>query len=280
MKKVVVGLIVLLLNIGFSSYALGEDNLTVNKSVLTPPINIEVGYELSSFHYSEPGVMDEDGLLHGVRGVMSGHFENNFMVGISLRLSVGGLDYDGQTMAGTPVTADTDDFVFSLRSLFGYDFDIGRSIITPLTGICYRYWNDDLSGTTGGYEREIKYWYSPIGFETASLTKEEKWIWGLRAEYDFFLVGQVTSHLSDVHPGYNDPVNDQNFGDGYGARGSVYFKRPKNVEWPLSIEVFIRYWDIDQSDTATWTYYGLPLAYVVEPTNDTTEYGLQLSMQW
>jgi len=249
------------------------------ESDLTPPMLLEVGYEFASFHYEEPGIMDEDGILHGLRGEFTVHNLNNIMWRVMGRFSAGGLDYDGKTWGGTPLTMDTDIFVLSLRGLLGRDFNLGNSIITPLIGLGYRYWNDDSSGNTAGYEREIKYLYSPIGFETASLARED-WIWGIRAEYDLFWRGKATSHLGDAVTGLSDADNNQKFGDGYGLRGSLYLRRSQKVNWPFSIEVFVRYWDIEKSDIAPISYYGWLVGYGVEPANNTTEYGLKFSLLW
>lgn len=269
----------LILSIVHLVFLLALPTLCYADSDLLPPSCFEVGYELSSLHYSEPGVMDEDGLLHGIRGAYTVHESNSIMWRIGGRFSLGSLDYDGKTWGGTPLTMDTDDFILSMRGLLGRDCTMKKSVVTPFVGLGYRYWNNDSSGTVGGYEREIKYWYSPIGIETASSTRGN-WIWGLQAEYDLFWGGKVTSHLSDAIAGLSDTDNNQDFGDGYGLRGSLYFKRPKNVDWPICIEVFIRYWDIEKSDITPLTYYGWLTGYGFEPANDTTEYGVRLSMQW
>lgn len=286
MKKLKIIIMILTLSFGIASYVHAESDVVMDKSILAPPSSLELGMELSSFHYSEPGMMDEDGSLYGVNGSYTSHRPNNVMWRFAGRFSTGELEYDGATQGGTPLTMDTKDFILGLRGLLGYDYEVRRSIVTPLIGLGYRYWTDDSSEHTGGYKREIQYLYSPIGVETASPLKET-WIWGLRAEYDLFWGGEVTSHLSDVQPSFNDPVNDQNFGGGYGLRSSLYFKRPENVSWPVSIEVFVRYWDIDASDIAPVTFHDSSLAkystavgYCIEPANNTTEYGIRLSLLW
>ena len=38
----------------------------------------------------------------------------------------------------------------------------------------------------GGVEREIKYWYSPLGLKTYSQLSDN-WTWGMSVEYDLFL---------------------------------------------------------------------------------------------
>lgn len=247
---------------------------------IMPEHSFGIGLETGYFDYKENGLMEEDGFMYGVVGSYSYHSDNKLMINTSLKYSFGELDYDGQTWSGTPITADTDDWIVECRGLVGYDYVLnGRHLITLFTGIGYRYWNDDID-TNGGYEREIQYWYSPIGVKTVS-PLFDNWTWGLTAEYDLFWSGKVKSHLSDVLPGLNDPKVDQDFGDGYGLRFSVRFEKELKKNYALSIEPYIRYWDIDKSDTATLSYYGTPsVYYVYEPENETTSYGLRLNFEF
>ncbi len=125
-----------------------------------------------------------------------------------------------------------------------------------------------------GYEREVKYWYSPIGIKTVS-PLSGIWTWGIAAEYDLFWSGKVESHLSDLLEGLNDPEVDQNSGDGYALRFSLYLT---NHCW--FVEPFITYWNIDQSDQATLTLFGEPIGYVYEPENETTTYGIRIGWKF
>ena len=252
---------------------------------IVPKHSLGLGLETSYFDYEEDDLMEENGFMYGVVGNYIYHSDNKLMININLKYSFGELDYDGhmvdydgQTL--TPITADTDDWIVECRGLVGYDYVLnGKHLITPFIGIGYRYWNDDID-TPGGYEREIQYWYSPIGVKTVS-PLSDKWTWGLSAEYDLFWGGKVKSHLSDVDPGFNDPEVDQDFWDGYGLRFSVQFKRELTKNYVLSIEPYITYWNIDKSDTETLSYYGTPTGYVLyEPENETIFYGLSLNFEF
>jgi len=109
----------------------------------------------------------------------------------------------------------------------------------------------------------------------------ENWTGGITAEYDLFLGGTVKSHLSDVYSGWNDPEVDQDALDGYGLRFSVHFTRTfEERGHSLSFEPYIRYWDIDESDTETLTENGSPIGYVLEPENETLSYGIRLSLSF
>ena len=86
----------------------------------------------------------------------------------------------------------------------------------------------------------------------------------------------MTSYLSQAVAGSNDPENEQD--SGYGYRFSVEFKRELEELYALSIEPFFIYWDIDESDWALLTQYGVPIGYVYEPENETKTYGIAVTL--
>lgn len=246
---------------------------------LVPEHAFEIGLNLGYFNYEEDfGTADPewDGFMYGVIGSYTYH--NKMMLHASLEYTQGNIDYDGETQDGTPYKEDGDDWILECRVLLGPDFTPNGHLITPFIGIGYRYWNDDIGGP-GGYEREVQYWYSPIGIKTVSALSD-MWTWGMSAEYDYFLGGKVKSHLSDVASGLSDPEVDQDSGDGYGLRFSLRFSRAFEGSSSLSIEPYISYWDIDESDTEVLTLNGSPYALVVEPENETTSYGVRISWRF
>jgi hypothetical protein len=237
----------------------------------------EIGFEYDHLEYEEREwgmkLMEEDGPLFGIGAAWTGHPPSGLMLRVATGFVGGQLDYDGQTQSGVPLREDNNDFIWKVRGLIGYHYEWPDFVLTPYTGIGYRYWNDDIGGP-GGYEREVQYLYTPIGIETAAPLGDE-WIWGIRGEYDLFWGGRVKSHFSDVDSGFNNPTVNQD--DGYGARGAVYLRR-RLGDVSLGLEVFIRYWDIDRSDRDTLTFNGMPPGLVWEPKNETTVTGFQISL--
>jgi len=239
------------------------------------PSGLELGYQLIHVFYDE-SVMDEEGFLNGVFAGYVHRFDGGAMLALEGEFFAGGLDYDGQYLNGIPVTADTDDYLVQFRGLAGWDFALGTWTVTPYIGLGWRYWNNEINAV-GGYEREIRYLYAPLGVR-AMVSPAPKWIFGLSGEYDLFLDGRVDANLSDVGPGYEDVTLDQDFGSGYGLRASAFaayaFER-----MTLRLEPFIRYWDIDESDPDTGA---TPLGNVrwVEPENTTTILGTRLSLRF
>jgi hypothetical protein len=237
-----------------------------------------IGPELYSFRYKEPGYMREEGTFYGIavgytyRGWIPNLPEQTLsdsktMIRAEGRFAFGQVDYEGQTWGGTPVTQDNiDDFAMEGRLLLGPEW-LGEDILNTLyAGIGYRYLNDDSSSDPGGYERESNYYYIPIGYEVNTNIRAG-WSLAGKVEFDYFIWGLQRTHLSDV--GLLDVDNHQDGGHGYRASLKLQ-KRSKDAVFV--IEPFIRYWDIDDSDVE---YAGYDI-YVLEPANETTEYGVQL----
>jgi len=236
--------------------------------------SFDIGLEVYSFKYKEPGVMEEEGVFCAVRlGYTSRDWvssspqesppDGGMMFRAEARLALGQVDYDGgsqdlQTGEISPLTVDNiDDFAIEGRLLLGADRLGGEMLNTLYTGIGYRYLNDDLSSAPGGYERESNYYYVPIGYEIDANLRAD-WSWVGRIEFDYLLWGLQRSHVYPVLE------NRQNSGHGY--RASIKLQK-KSQDVMFVIEPFFRYWDIDKSEVEPGGF---------EPKNETTEYGIQL----
>jgi len=237
----------------------------------------EIGTEVSYIKYEEPGLMEESGMMYGLYGSYTYRF-SNVMLRADGKWSYGQVDYKS---SGSGNMNNIDDYMVEFRGVVGYDFPMHTaSLITPYIGFGYRYLNDDLIGTTStgasGYERESNYYYTPIGIETIT-ELEDGWSIGLIVEYDYFWQGVQDSHLSDAGLGLNDISNDQN--DGYGLRASIKAHK-KGDTIDLTIEPFIRYWDINQSETTAITAGTTIVGSGFEPANESTEIGLKVALNF
>lgn len=255
-----------------------------SESIL-PKHTFEIGMGATRLDYKEEKGPDIeiDGPLYGMVGRYTYH--NKVMMNVSLEYAFGDLDYDGvfriiladassSATIDTPGRTDTEDWKVECRGLIGYDFVLtGNHVVTPFFGIGYRYWNDFIKGR-GGYEREIEYWYSPIGVTTCS-PLSENWTWGTSLEYDLFWEG--TSGVdAETFP-------DLHQDSGYGIRFSLQFNRQFSDRYALSLEPFITYWKIDKSDSETYMALfsgGTQVLTVHEPENTTTSYGLRIGLKF
>jgi len=240
----------------------------------------DIGPEVYSFKYEEPGLMEEEGIFYGVRFSYTSRdwvpaspkespSKGGGMFRAEGRFAFGQVDYDGalqnsETGEIIPYAVNNiDDFTFEGRLLLGADMLHGDTLNTLYAGIGYRYLNDDPSFDPYGYERESNYLYVPLGYQFDSSHKVG-WSFGFGAEYDIFIVGEQRSHLSDLDPSYPDVDNRQN--SGYGYRASLRLQH-KSKDAVFTIEPFFRYWDINKSEVE-------PAGY--EPANETKEIGVQL----
>jgi len=235
----------------------------------------DVGPEIYSYSYEESGFMEEEGVLFGIRlgytdrdwvskSQQATPSDGGRMMRGEVRLAYGQVDYDGQTMAGIPYAADNiDDWAFETRFLLGGDWLTNTALNTLYAGIGYRYLLDKLSDDPAGYDRESNYLYVPVGFQWDS-SCQHGWSLGFNAEFDVFIVGVQTSHLSDIG-WFEDVDNVQESGYGYRASLKLQHKSQKGI---LILEPFFRYWDIDRSEIE-YEFFGP----VWEPANETTEIG-------
>ena len=235
----------------------------------------EVAPEVYWFFYEEPSLSVEwEGWMYGVRSSYTIHSQTHpFVTRVEGHYAVGNVDYDGSLSNGTPHTTSGTDQAAEITGTVGYDISGGKHLASLYAGAGFRYWFDSLN-SSASYDRHVRYLYSPIGLEMTQVN--QTWRVGFRAEYDIFWRGWVTSQLSDVNSSLSDVTNRQE--DGFGVRGSVYFQRPLNQNVSFSVEPFIRYWDIDESNKSPITFGGVLIGSGQEPANKTIESGLQISI--
>ena len=234
--------------------------------------NIEIGTEFYSYDYEEPGFMEQNGNFFGIFGfytsrdwIESGS-DTGWMTRIEGQFAFGETEYDGMLSDGSPMTASgLDNHTYDIRFLLGPDHLKENNLSTIYFGLGYRYlFNDLMSETSFGYERESNYFYLPLGIKSLTgLDNGWSWEWGV--EYDFLLSGQQNSNGVPV---LGDIENKQD--SGHGLRASVKFQ--KHLEKSdFTIEPFVRYWDIDDSDIDKGGF---------EPANETMEFGIRLSLMY
>ena len=242
-----------------------------------PKMNqLEIGGNIMSYKYEEPGVMHNKGALSSLSLAITHRTQKNAAIAtvdqvllngnsinvLKLETEVGAglVDYESQS---TGQMDNNDDFFFEARGLLGVDAPISdTTFLLPYFGLGYRYLKDDSAGKTSstghlGYLREQHYVYIPIGL---TITKHLNTIYnfGINFEYDYLAYGKQQSHLNYVL--------DFTQKHGFGLRGS--FRITKKMEkTSLFCQPFVRYWNIEDSSVVAGYY---------EPKNDTTEIGLKL----
>lgn len=252
-----------------------------SKSLSFENIDIDLSLESYYFHYKE---LDEEGeLFMQEYGLMAGisysyvYNVNNFLFNYLGRVSCGKVNYDGATMSGRPLYLENIfDYTWETRTTLGKKFLLNSKIdFTHSVGIGYRYLNDNMGKVYyGGYERESRYWYIPLNFETNINFSSSK-TYGFNLEFDYFLKGLQKSHLSDFNPYYNDVVNVQN--GGFGIKSRVFIEKEFD-KCEFFGTLFSSFWHIKKSEISFLKYDDEIVAEVWEPENITLEMGLIMGL--
>jgi len=231
----------------------------------------ELGFSLSSYRYSEPGVMNiksnkKTGIEYtGTHAFDSGwpNQHKGMFVRTELRYATGNADYDS---VSTGTLSNVPDWNYEIRILGGKDFALEGYTVSPYIGFGYRYLFSDLRGTTTtnarGYRRESNYYSIPIGLTHKLNLSNQKQLY-TTFEYDYLVRGLQKTMISDATPAFSDVSNPQR--RGYGLRLSTMLRMDKWTVGPSLV-----YWQINASDTVTKN----SLNYT-EPKNNTTEIGLK-----
>lgn len=235
----------------------------------------ELGLHISDYKYEEQFkgafLMSNAGTKWGVTGSYTQTIGNGWYWSGDARFALGEVKYTGSgTKGGNP------DLLFDGRLIGGKDFDRGHYLLSPYAGLGYRTLYNDLRGSTStgatGYRRSSTYVYLPLG-----LTHRFRWDDQARVstslEYNHLLEGKQQSFLSDSNPQFNDPVNTQK--NGYGIRLVSSYE---TVSWSWGL--FYQFWNLQDSDRSIRTTSGVPVVYVIEPQNTTTEVGIQLKYRF
>jgi hypothetical protein len=230
-----------------------------------------IGLSFSSYEYQEPGIMSLKGSKMGLDLRTTKVLQNEQFIRGDLRYAFGTVDYNGSGSAN-----GEQDWYIEARGLVGKDWAINDAVLSPYTGLGYRYLFNDGRGISStsyaGYRRESNYFYWPIGI-IHRITLNDQARLESTLEYDHLLAGKQITSLSDTGQGFNDLTNNQN--SGYGLKLSVMYQKNNWAMGP-----YAHYWNIGQSDTALLYKNGTLYGIAWEPKNNTVEFGLKASQQF
>lgn len=239
----------------------------------------QLGLTLSTYRYEEPSLdVAIKATKIGIDYSKLMKFSERWFARADARYANGEAKYSGSGHS------DGNDWYAEIRALIGLDIRWNTSVISPYSGVGYRYLFNDLRGlsSTGavGYRRESHYFYLPIGVSHQMEVGHQT---NLRTtlEYDHLLRGRQVSRGSDT-VGYNgityaeDAVNRQT--SGFGIKASMMYEAQS---W--SVGPYFEYWNIANSkrDTTFATKAGTDyLVTVIEPKNRTTEFGVKVNYRF
>ncbi|MEI8346542.1 MAG: hypothetical protein WCG27_03685 [Pseudomonadota bacterium] len=241
-----------------------------------------VGPMVKSLNYNEPGHMTDKGTLIGtaLRYKANVHGSSGDFINTNFDYVGGKTKYDGRTWRGKPIQANGKYTIWNLQGTYGtlIKDKFGNLDLCPYGGIGYRNVVNKDEGQ-GAYRREITYLYIPIGGEL-SYSKIDNFDFRLLGEFDYFLLGRVTSNLSEVSSAMRDVTVNQSSGYGTKIAFQTSYKFAQNAA--VSLTPFFQYWNVGKSEDA---YAGksydpdtmsVQEVYVAEPANNTKELGATL----
>jgi hypothetical protein len=243
----------------------------------------QVGVTVSTYKYSEQSVgVNVQSTPIGADYTGTYVVNSDLFTKFDARYANATANYSGSgTMSGQP------NWYYDIRGLAGTDFKVSNNVISPYTGLGYRYLLNNTSGSstsTGAiaYQRTQSYLYIPIG-ATHKFAIDTKSKLETTAEFDYLIIGQNHSNLSTLN-GYtgNSGVSNVSLtqNTGFGLRLSSMYQQGN---W--SVGPYITYWNIAQSGTAktyptTWAGRSNVSVTWIEPQNITTEIGLKVALSF
>jgi hypothetical protein len=252
-----------------------EAGMGLGERLSTP--HWSIAPEVSWFHYEEPDIMEEEGMLYGVAVAYTRYTGSRFDDGIFRfegGFSAGEVDYDGSLMDGTPYSSENnDDYLGNARLLWGPLWQTETWANHLYAGLGYRYLQDDSSDDPSGYRRQSNYFYLPLGAR-AYRTMGGDWYLELGGEFDVLLFGLQISEVefsSEVDPNVTAVRSVENWQwPGVGLRGSVAV-RHKSASLDVAVAPFVQYWWVDDSASEDGLY---------EPRNWSLQAGLNLILRF
>ena len=239
-----------------------------------------LGLTLSSYSYQEPSVsVGMTAINYGLEYQKTSLLNGGQFVLAGVDYAAGTDRYSGSGTLNMPR------YYYNAKLAIGTDWVYGSQIVSPYIGFGYRFLNQTGGGLTTStgkvmYDRQSTYLYIPVGLKQRSLTGDGGMLES-SFELDYLVSGNQFSGLSVMNSfGYtssNDITNRQT--SGYGLNASFMYKRPDG--WSLG--PYWKYWNISNSDLATWTYKSGSTSYtksMYEPANTTEEFGFKALYQF
>ena len=241
----------------------------------------EVGAELFDYSYRErfegETVIRDDGEFIGLTASYVETIGSGLFLRARLSTDFGRVDYRSGDERLENVSQD----IGQLELQIGRDFTLGTgATLTPFTGLASRVLSDHSGGevTQGGlqgYDREISYAYVPVGV-AAGIPVGSSLRLTLSGQYNWVANGTSKSKFSESD--FEVPDVNLDLNGGHGVEASAMLSVPIGGN-ALSFGPFVRHWNLDRSESATFTEDDL-VAEFFEPRSRTTEVGVRLSFEF
>ena len=225
----------------------------------------DVGADLRSYTYEEPGFVKHSGLMYGIWGNYVTRTDWGTF-GVDSTYSFGkGIMYDGglcdtQTNTCSPYQTTNQTDIISKTNAVAYL--PASEVLRFKAGLGYRYYSDSVA-EPGFYLRTGTYLYIPLAAEIF-LQDDNVYKWKFELGYDYVVSGGIKSNLSEVRSSFSDVVMSQT---GYGLNMNVQLRYLGRYSGTFFYET----WNLDVSDVV----YASPSDPFREPANKSTAIGFK-----
>lgn len=210
---------------------------------------LDAGFTVTQLDYREdvpfPLKSTESGLFPGVHGgyrFMLPDGINHF--GASIGLSSATTTYDGSTMRGAPVIAETSNVVFEGQIEYGREVtpDSLTNRWSPYVGLGMHFWKRDLSGAPGGYAERYLWMFLPVGVRYQHFF-DSAWNIGFDASFRVNLGGWISVDFPQFD---NVPTSSGSLGSAIGGRIQIPVEYRATEMVAFSLAPFFEYAGIGQ----------------------------------
>lgn len=249
-----------------------------------------LGLNIAEYDYAEqlsaPLKSTEAGILPGI------HFEYRldpgplpFYLRAVANYAGGSTTFDGSTQSGQPVLSPTSDALFNAEGDLAWPVAhfsrSARSMLLIYTGIGMHYWQRGNGATSSNgvvdYEEDYSWLYAPVGLRLQG-DFSEHFSAAIDAQARFTFNNQITVHLTDIDPGYQNPSIALGSKIGYRIEAPLdyYFLAGFGVE----LTPWFQYSALGQSAAFPLVLNGTQIGTGQEPNSRTYEYGGTTSLAY
>ncbi len=237
----------------------------------------EIGLDFAAYDYHEESATSSKGGLLGLYAAMGFQPTDCFLLQAYASIAGGYLDYEGYSTDDRPLSYDVPTFLANARISAGFPKTFNSVTIMPFAGVGVRYLDEDYKHNHwDGYRRETTQLYLPLGLSLS--VASGPWSYGLRAEYDLFLTGLSRNRDVPLGGGHSKTVSLRQ-DTGFGVQGSLFLQRDITEFLAFTLEPFVSYWDINDSDVEETCMLEHSHDFQ-RKSNQTWFYGLRAGLAW
>ena len=232
---------------------------------------------LYSFNYKEfnsTGQLldEEDGKLMGYALELSGQHNADWHSALSLLLTEGEVNYDGETQSGAPHETRTDEDFTVVKYQLQHRQQFNQKFIALGLGVAYLQWDRDIQprlSVRGLYE-EYRWWEADVavkfGFEQ---------VMDGRLSFEVSVLQIINPTLTVDLSEFSLGKPDLSLGERGGYQLSLEWVRPLNQHWQIGLRAWLKEWRFGRSNAVS-TSNGTSRFSIVEPASTSRHAAMEM----